>query len=194
MLLSFKEFIKSESGICMLLGLGCIIFAVLLIFLIIREKKKEQSSYTKLNLEEEMKASNVDKKEIKVKEEKPVVKQEKVENKPVKKQAATKKEETVKAENTTKQEVIKEEKDIVEKKEPVKVEEPKKQRVTNYHVSKHSNGGWQVKREGSTKALKLFNTQAEAIAFAKEKAENQENNIVIHKKSGQIRKQDYSKK
>ena len=53
---------------------------------------------------------------------------------------------------------------------------------------------WQVKREGAAKSLKKFKTQAEAIAFAKEKAANQENKVVIHKEDGKIRKQDYSKK
>jgi len=40
----------------------------------------------------------------------------------------------------------------------------------------------------------LFDTQAEAITFAKEKADNQDGNISIHKVNGKIRKQDYSKK
>lgn len=42
-----------------------------------------------------------------------------------------------------------------------------------------------------TALLKLFDTQAEAIAFAKEKAENQDGAITIHKKDGKIRKQRY---
>ena len=53
---------------------------------------------------------------------------------------------------------------------------------------------WQVKREGAAKSLKKFKTQAEAIAYAKEKSAHQENNFVIHKEDGKIRKQDYSKK
>ena len=44
-----------------------------------------------------------------------------------------------------------------------------------------------------SKALKLFDTQAEAIAFAKEKAENQDGSITIHKKDGKIRKQRYDR-
>ena len=40
----------------------------------------------------------------------------------------------------------------------------------------------------------MFDTQAEAIEFAKEKADNQDANITIHKVDGKIRKQDYSKK
>ena len=88
--------------------------------------------------------------------------------------------------------------------EPKKVEpkkaEPKKaddkkdnsEKAKNYHISQRKEDGkWQVKAEGAEKALKLFDTQAEAIAFAKEKAENQEGNITIHKKDRKIRKQSY---
>ena len=50
---------------------------------------------------------------------------------------------------------------------------------------------WQVKLGKGEKALKLFETQAEAIAYAKEKANNQDGSIVIHKKDGKIRKQNY---
>ena len=63
-----------------------------------------------------------------------------------------------------------------------------------YHVSLNEDGKWQVKGEKAGKALKLFDTQKEAIAYAKTVAGNQEGNIVIHKVDGKIRKQDYSKK
>ena len=61
-----------------------------------------------------------------------------------------------------------------------------------YHVSKRKEDGkWQVKFANGQKALKLFNTQLEAIAFAKEKAHNQDGSISIHKVDGKIRKQKY---
>ncbi|MFR1565839.1 MAG: DUF2188 domain-containing protein [Christensenellales bacterium] len=70
--------------------------------------------------------------------------------------------------------------------------EPKKaNRPKNYHVSLRDDGKWQVKFAKGNRALKLFDTQAEAIAFAKEKAENQDGAITIHKKDGKIRKQRY---
>ena len=62
-----------------------------------------------------------------------------------------------------------------------------------YHVSLNANGKWQVKAEKAEKALKLFDTQKAAIAYAETIAENQDGNFVIHKKDGKIRKQDYSK-
>lgn len=196
MYLTFMEFIKSESGICLLLAIGCVIFAVLLIFLIIRDRREKQESYTKLNLENDIKAKKVVE-EVKV-EEKPVeVKKEPTKKSEVKKPtkaAATKKPATKTVVEKKPVEEEKVEKPIEVKQEEKPVEAKKTARVTNYHVSKHPDGGWQVKRAGAERALKKFKTQAEAIAFAKEKSENQDNNVVIHKKSGHIRKQDYSKK
>ncbi len=68
----------------------------------------------------------------------------------------------------------------------------KKDDAKVYHVSKRKEDGkWQVKFANGEKALKLFDTQAEAIAFAKEKAKNQDGSISIHKADGKIRKQKY---
>ena len=65
----------------------------------------------------------------------------------------------------------------------------------NYHISKRkTDGKWQVKFATGKKALKLFDTQAEAIQFAETKADNKDGSITIHKVDGKIRKQDYSKK
>ncbi len=61
----------------------------------------------------------------------------------------------------------------------------------NYHVAKRADGKWQVKFAGGEKAIKLFATQAEAIAYAKKLAANQEGAISIHKKDGKLRKQKY---
>lgn len=70
--------------------------------------------------------------------------------------------------------------------------EVSKPSVKNYHVSlRKSDGKWQVKLSGGEVAIKLFTTQAEAIAYAQNLAENQDGNITIHKKDGKIRKQKY---
>ncbi len=42
-----------------------------------------------------------------------------------------------------------------------------------YIVSKNDNNKWQVKKEGSTRALKLFDNKEDAVTFAKETAKNQ---------------------
>lgn len=68
---------------------------------------------------------------------------------------------------------------------------PPSSRVTRYHVALRDDGKWQVKREKAEKALKLFDTQAEAIDYAKSVADNQETDIVIHKRDGKIRKKKY---
>ena len=63
-----------------------------------------------------------------------------------------------------------------------------------YHVSLNDQGKWQVKAEKASKALRIFDTQKQAIAYAETIAENQDGNFVIHKKDGKIRRQDYTKK
>lgn len=71
-------------------------------------------------------------------------------------------------------------------------EEPaEKAPARNYHVAKRPDGKWQVKFAGGEKAIKLFATQAEAIAYAKKLAENQDGSISIHKVDGKLRKQKY---
>jgi hypothetical protein len=70
----------------------------------------------------------------------------------------------------------------------------KKIRPINYHIARRDDGKWQVKRAKGGRALKLFATQAEAIAFAKERAVSMDASITIHKKDGKIRKQRYDKK
>ncbi|QNU65965.1 DUF2188 domain-containing protein [Ruminiclostridium herbifermentans] len=50
-----------------------------------------------------------------------------------------------------------------------------------------NNGIWQVKRENSTKATKNFDTQKDAIAFGRNIAINQQSELVIHGRNGQIR-------
>ena len=57
-----------------------------------------------------------------------------------------------------------------------------------YLISKRkTDGKWQVKFANGERALKLFDTQLEAIAYAKEKAKNQDGSISIHKVDGKIR-------
>jgi len=90
-----------------------------------------------------------------------------------------------------KKEVVKAAPKAAPKEEPEKKEDKKKV----YHVAKRKEDGkWQVKFAGGEKAIKLFDTQAEAIEYANKLAENQDGSMQIHKVDGKIRKQDYSKK
>lgn len=60
----------------------------------------------------------------------------------------------------------------------------------NQHVTKHSSGGWQVKGAGNDKATKVTTTQKQAINIAKEIAQNQKSEVVIHGQNGRIRDKD----
>ena len=87
------------------------------------------------------------------------------------------------------------------KEEPVEVNPPKEEptqeeeeiddddeRNGPYFVSPHPDGGWQVKRTKAKRALKRFDTKAEAEEYAKTVAENQGTHIVRQKKDGKIQK------
>ncbi|GAB6746094.1 DUF2188 domain-containing protein [Streptococcus uberis] len=60
----------------------------------------------------------------------------------------------------------------------------------NQHVVPNSNGGWDVKGEGNSKATKHTSTQAEAIKVATEIAKNNSSEILIHGKNGKIRERN----
>lgn len=62
------------------------------------------------------------------------------------------------------------------------------------HVVRNSKGGWDVKKSGSSKATRNFNTQDEAIEWGKNVAKNQKSELYIHGKDGKIRdKNSYGK-
>lgn len=56
----------------------------------------------------------------------------------------------------------------------------------NQHVTP-KNGAWQVIGAGNSKATKLFNTQTNAINYAKTIAQHEESEVVIHRPNGKIR-------
>lgn len=62
--------------------------------------------------------------------------------------------------------------------------------MANQHVVPNKNGGWDVKGAGNTKATKHTETQSEAIKIARDIARNQQSELVIHKRNGQIRDKD----
>ncbi len=82
--------------------------------------------------------------------------------------------------------------------EAVKTEKAPK--IQKYHVSQNKDENtenfkkWRVRKEGSEKTIKFFDTQKEAIDFAAGLAESAGSSVVIHKVDGSIRKQDYVKK
>jgi len=78
----------------------------------------------------------------------------------------------------------------VEVEEDNKSAAPKKRKAA-IHITKHKNGGWQVKKEGAQRALKLFKTQKEAIDYAKVIEKEKGTGYIIHKVSGTTRKKKY---
>lgn len=62
------------------------------------------------------------------------------------------------------------------------------------HVVPSTTGNWSVKKSGSTKATKVFETKSEAVKFAVTVAKNSQAELYIHKKDGQIsEKRSYGK-
>lgn len=59
----------------------------------------------------------------------------------------------------------------------------------NIHVIKN-NDAWQVKREGSQRASKNFDTQKEAIQYAIPGTKKDHVEVVIHGRDGKIRDKD----
>lgn len=56
----------------------------------------------------------------------------------------------------------------------------------NYHVVPNGDG-WAVKGSGNERYTRLADTQADAIQMAKQFAQNQGTELVIHRPNGQIR-------
>lgn len=73
-------------------------------------------------------------------------------------------------------------------------------KTAKYHVSQNKDAKsqsykkWRVRKEGSNKTIKFFDTQKEAIDYAEDLAKSAGSSVVIHKLDGSIRKQDYAKK
>lgn len=57
----------------------------------------------------------------------------------------------------------------------------------NQHVVPDPSGGWNIKGAGNIRTTKHTKTQAEAIEIASNIARNQQSEVVIHRKNGQIR-------
>jgi hypothetical protein len=60
----------------------------------------------------------------------------------------------------------------------------------NQHVVPHGKNQWAVKGEGNSKNTHITRTQTEAIDFAKDIAKNQQSELFIHNRHGQIRERN----
>lgn len=112
------------------------------------------------------------------------------EPKKVEKVEEPKKEEPVKVEEPKKEAAPKKAAPKAEEKKPEPVEEePAEEKkpieYRNYHVVKRaSDNKWEVKYAGGSKAIKLFDTQKEAIEYTKVMAERQGGHMLVHNSKG----------
>lgn len=76
--------------------------------------------------------------------------------------------------------------------DPLKETEPapvEKKIINVYHISQvKATGQWKIKLGNSSKVIKLFDTQAEAIEYAKGLSKNNDRGYLVHSKKGTIRK------
>lgn len=70
------------------------------------------------------------------------------------------------------------------------IERSKAMSKKSQHVVKSPEGGWAVKKGGSTKATKVHKTQAAAAKHARRIAKKQKAELYIHGKDGRIREKD----
>lgn len=56
----------------------------------------------------------------------------------------------------------------------------------NQHVTHHTDGGWQVKGAGNSRATVRTKTKSDAIDIARNIARNQNSELVIHNMNGRI--------
>ena len=58
------------------------------------------------------------------------------------------------------------------------------------HVVPNPNGGWAVKSEGSSRAVKSFETQNHAVSWARSKSKREGLDLIVHGRDGTIRFRD----
>lgn len=58
------------------------------------------------------------------------------------------------------------------------------------HTTPHGVHVWASKKSGSSRASKVFGTKAEAVAYSRKVAKNQNIEHVIHGRSGKIQSRD----
>ena len=164
-----------------------------------KEEPKEQPQQTVININvvgvqpaEEKKEEPEEEEE---EEEKPAKKApakkpaKKEEKKPAAKKAPAKKEEPKKAsrETTTIKKPTRETQTV--KKAEILTNEEGKQFAKAYHISQRKElNKWQVKGAGSDKAIKLFDTQKEAIEYANELSAKNGAAVRVHSRAGKMRK------
>jgi hypothetical protein len=55
------------------------------------------------------------------------------------------------------------------------------------HVALNPKGGWSVWKSGATRAARVFDTQSEAVDYARRKAKEERGDLFVHRDDGTIR-------
>lgn len=58
------------------------------------------------------------------------------------------------------------------------------------HVVPSQSGGWAVRRSGASRARRVFETQSDAVAYARDVARKERSNLYIHDRDGTVRHRD----
>jgi len=58
------------------------------------------------------------------------------------------------------------------------------------HVVRNPKGGWSVRESGASRATRVFDSQADAVRFAKELSKRQGGDLFVHRSDGRIRERD----
>ena len=58
--------------------------------------------------------------------------------------------------------------------------------LTAYHVIPNPNGGWSVKKAGSHRASRKFDTKSSALRYGREISKDRETVLYIHDRDGRI--------
>lgn len=58
------------------------------------------------------------------------------------------------------------------------------------HVVPSTTGGWAVKNAGSSRASKVFTTQADAVTYARDAAKKAKTELFVHGKDGTIKERN----
>lgn len=61
----------------------------------------------------------------------------------------------------------------------------------SYHVIPSPNGGWSVKKARVNRATKHFETQTDAIEWAKKASKSEQAEFVVHRRDGTVRLRDH---
>lgn len=61
---------------------------------------------------------------------------------------------------------------------------------TSKHVVPNPSGGWSVKNSGASRASKVFDTQQQAVSYARDTAKKDRTELYVHGRDGTIKQKN----